>query len=46
MLEICFNFGYDYDLLFNAKKSVYFAIGDLHLRASKAEMYIGEEKIA
>ena len=28
------------------KKSVYFAFGDLHLRASKAEMYIGEEKIA
>ena len=45
MLEICFNFGYDNDLLFNAKKSAYFAAGDLHLRASKAEMYIGEEKI-
>ena len=46
MLEIYFNFGYDNDLLFNAKKSAYFAFGDLHLRANKAEMYIGEEKIA
>ena len=46
MLEICFYFRYDNDLLFNAKKSAYFAFGDLHLRASKAEMYIGEEKIA
>ena len=46
MLEICFNFGYDNDLLFNAKKSAYFALRNLHLRASKAEMYIGEEKIA
>ena len=46
MLKICFNFGYDNDLLFNAKKFAYIAFGDLHLRASKAEMYIGEEKIA
>ena len=46
MLEIYFNFGYHNDLLFNAKKSAYFAFGDLHLRASKAEMYISEEKIA
>ena len=46
MLEICFNFGYENDLLFNAKKSAYFAFGDLHVRASKAEIYIGEEKIA
>ena len=28
------------------KKSANFAFGDLHLSASKAEMYIGEEKIA
>ena len=46
MLEICFNFGYDNNLLFIAKKSAYFAFGDLHLKASKAEMHIGEEKIA
>ena len=46
MLEICFNFGYENDLLFNAKKSAYFAFGDLHVKASKAEMYICEEKIA
>ena len=44
MLKICFIIGYGNDLLFNAKISAYFAFGDLHLRASKAEMYIGEEK--
>ena len=44
MLEICFNFVYEKDLLFNAKKSAYFAFGDLRVRANKAEMYVGKEK--
>ena len=34
MLEICFNFGCEKDLLFNAKKSAYYAFRDLHVRAS------------
>ena len=44
-----FNFYFDYccenDLVYIAKKSEYFAIGKLFKVASRAEMFIGEDKI-
>ena len=36
---------YENDLVYNTKKSVYFAIGELFKVASRAEMFIGEGKI-
>ena len=46
MLDICFYFGYENDLLLMRKKSTYFAFGDMHVRANKAKMCISKEQIA
>ena len=45
MLNLCFDFGYENDLVYNTKKLVSFAIGELFKGASGAEMFIGEGKI-
>ena len=45
MLNVCFDFDYENDLVYNAKKSVYFAFGELFEVASRAEIFIGEGKI-
>ena len=45
MLEICFDFGYEHGLLFNAIKPAYFTFRDLHLRASITELYVVKNSV-
>ena len=45
MLNVGFNFGYENDLVYIAKKSAYFAINEFFTVASRAEMFIGDGKI-
>ena len=45
MLNLCFGFGHENDLVYNAKQSVYFAIGEWFKVISRAEMFIEEGKI-
>ena len=45
MLNLCFDFGCKSDLVYNAKRSVYFAIGKLFKVASRAEMFMREGEI-
>jgi hypothetical protein len=45
MLDLCYSFGYDNDLTFNAKKSAFLAFGVLFEKASGVDMFIGGERI-
>ena len=44
-VKSCFDFGYENDLVYNAKKLVNFVIGKLFKVAIRPEMFIGEGKI-
>jgi hypothetical protein len=45
MLDLCYNFGYSNDLMFNAKKSVCMAFGKLCDVASESQLCIGLDRI-